>query len=96
MATYEEKRSELIRLGYLKHEHGIDLLSATAVAMLSDVEPERLAEAMRIQPDSNGRRSLPPTLYKDMKRGVKGLMATYDTDDMVEILWHQTHKEQAA
>ena len=96
VTTREEKKSELIDLGYLSVRHGIDLLTTKAVALVSDVQPERLAEAMRVQPDSDGKRKLPSSLVCDMKRGAKGLMAANNTDDMIEILWRQARQQRKA
>lgn len=96
MPTREQKIAELTGLGYMAHRHGIDLITMKAFALVSDTDPERLAEAMRIQPDSNGERKLPDGLVRDMKRGAEGLMAVYDTDDMIEVLWQQARQQEKA
>jgi predicted AlkP superfamily phosphohydrolase/phosphomutase len=85
-----DKRKWLCEHGYLKIVKGLECISTKGVALVSDVDEERLRKFIK-----SGEKTFPDNLARDMKRGAQGLMARFGSDDMIEILYARAKEVSA-
>jgi hypothetical protein len=83
------KRQWLIDHGYIRDIDGEAMISSKGIALLSDIQESRLDDFLK-----SGQTVFPDALARDMKRGAKGLMAKYGTDDMTEVLYREAVEAQ--
>lgn len=72
----------LQRHGYLRSVDGGPCASLKGLALLGDVDVQRLRDVCM-----DGQLELDGVLLRDLRRGANGNVAMCGTNDMVELLW---------
>lgn len=84
-----DKIEWLKRYGYLRSVDGEPCASLKGLALLSNVDIQRLRDAC-----TDGQVELDGVLLHDMRRGADGNVAKCGTNDMVELLWRLAQRKE--
>lgn len=84
-----DKIEWLTRHGYLRSVDGEPCASLKGLALLSNVDIQRLRDAC-----TDGQLELDGVLLRDMRRGADGNVAKCGTNDMVELLWQLVQRRE--
>lgn len=79
----------LQRHGYLRSMDGELCASLKGLALLSNVDIQRLRDVY-----TDGQLELDGVLLRDMRRGADGNVAKCGTNDMVELLWRLAQRKE--
>lgn len=79
----------LQRHGYLRSMDGEPCASLKGLALLSNVDIQRLRDVY-----TDGQLELDGVLLRDMRRGADGNVAKCGTNDMVELLWRLAQRKE--
>ena len=85
-----DKIEWLTRHGYLRSMDGEPCASLKGLALLSNVDIQRLRDAC-----TDGQVELDGVLLRDMQRGADGNVAKCGTNDMVELLWRLAQRKES-
>lgn len=84
-----DKIEWLTRHGYLRSVDGEPCASLKGLALLSNVDIQRLRDVY-----TDGQLELDGVLLRDMRRGADGNVAKCGTNDMVELLWRLAQRKE--
>lgn len=85
-----DKIEWLTRHGYLRSMDGEPCASLKGLALLSNVDIQRLCDAC-----TDEQLELDGVLLRDMRRGADGNVAKCGTNDMVELLWRLAQRKES-
>lgn len=85
-----DKIEWLTRHGYLRSMDGEPCASLKGLALLSNVDIQRLRNAC-----TDEQLELDGVLLRDMRRGADGNVAKCGTNDMVELLWRLAQRKES-